>query len=66
MPDRESNQAEYLKSLEEKLWGYVKNEVRTGFKEYMYDDALHEYLHNYFADLFTREVQIEEVDDGQL
>lgn len=55
----EPNQAEYLPLLYDKLNGYVRNEVRTGFREWMFEDAIHEYLHRYFHEQFTKEVQIE-------
>jgi phage pi2 protein 07 len=43
----------------EKLNGYL-HDPKTGFQEWMFEDAMHEYLHRYFHPLFTREVQLDE------
>jgi hypothetical protein len=49
---------EYLIVLYDKLNMYLREAQRTGFKEWMFEDTIHEYLHGHFHELFTREVQL--------
>lgn len=45
-----------------KIYSYANNEVRTGFKDWMVDEAVREYLDRYFSDVLPYDMVVDPVE----
>lgn len=47
-----------------KIFSYRENEHRTGFREWMVQPAITEYLDRYFSHVLPYDMVVDEVEDG--